>query len=57
MNELRRYREEQYQLLMDAVYQRRGWDCNSIPTIEKLHELGMDLPELIEVIEEAMKKV
>jgi len=44
-------------LLMDAVYERRGWDRNSIPTIEKLRELGMDLPELIEVIEEAKKKL
>ena len=57
MKELREYREAQYDLLMDAVYRRRGWDQNSIPTVEKLRELGMDLPELIEVIEEAKKKV
>ena len=56
MKELRMYRETQYELLMDAVYERRGWDRNSIPTIEKLRELGMDLPELIDVIEEAKKK-
>jgi aldehyde:ferredoxin oxidoreductase len=43
--------------LMDAVYERRGWDKDSIPTVAKLRELGMDLPELIEVIEEARKKV
>jgi aldehyde:ferredoxin oxidoreductase len=42
---------------MDAVFERRGWDQNSIPTVEKLRELGMDLPELIQVIEEARKKV
>jgi len=57
MKELRKYREAQSELLMDAVYERRGWDKNSIPTVEKLRELGMDLPELIEVIEEARKKV
>jgi len=57
MKELRKYRESQYEMLMDAVYARRGWDRNSIPTVEKLHELGMDLPELVEVIEEAKKKV
>ena len=57
MKELRSYRQAQYELLMDAVYERRGWDRNSIPTAEKLRELGMDLPELIEVIEEAKKKV
>ena len=57
VKELRRYRTAQYELLMDAVYQRRGWDMNSIPTVEKLRELGMDLPEVIEVVEEAKKKV
>ena len=43
--------------LMDAVYQRRGWDSNSIPTVEKLHELGIDFPEVLEVIQEAKKNV
>jgi aldehyde:ferredoxin oxidoreductase len=54
---LRDYREAQYESLMDAVYERRGWDKNSIPTVEKLRELGMDLPELIEVIEGAKAKI
>src|ERR1041384_6799980 len=43
MKELRKYREGQYEMLMDAVYKRRGWDRNSIPTMEKLRELGLDL--------------
>jgi len=42
---------------MDAVYTRRGWDKNSIPTPEKLQELGMDLPELLEVVAQARKQV
>ena len=50
---LRAYREAQYELLLDAVYKRRGWDMNSIPTVEKLHELGMDLPEMVAVVESA----
>ncbi|NTU56202.1 MAG: hypothetical protein HGA79_08125, partial [Anaerolineales bacterium] len=57
MKELRNYREAQYEMLMDAVYERRGWDKNSIPTEEKLRELGMDLPEVLEVVERAKKKV
>ena len=57
MQELRKYREAQYELLMDAVFERRGWDGNSIPTVEKLRSLGMDLPELIEVVEAAKGKV
>lgn len=46
----RKYREEQYEKLTDAVYKRRGWTMDGIPKIEKLQEIGMDLPELIEVI-------
>jgi aldehyde:ferredoxin oxidoreductase len=42
---------------MDAVYERRGWDRDSIPTVEKMRELGMDFAEVIEVIEQARKKV
>lgn len=47
---LRKYREGQYQQLIDAVYKRRGWTNDGIPTIAKLQELGMDLPELLEVV-------
>ncbi len=47
---LRRYREEQYEKLLDAVYFRRGWTSNGVPKIEHLKDLGMDLPELIEVV-------
>ncbi len=57
MKALREYREAQYELMMDAVYERRGWDKNSIPTPEKLKELGMDLPELLEVVEKAQAQV
>ena len=51
MKHLRDYREAQYELLLDAVYKRRGWDGNSIPTPEKLKELGIDLPEVLEVVD------
>jgi aldehyde:ferredoxin oxidoreductase len=53
MKHLREYREAQYELLLDAVYKRRGWDGNSVPTPEKLKELGVDLPEVLEVVEKA----
>jgi len=49
---LRTYREDQYEQLTDAVYKRRGWNQNGVPTIEHLKELGMDLPELIEVVKD-----
>jgi aldehyde:ferredoxin oxidoreductase len=47
---LRKHREAQYEKLLDAVYERRGWTKNGIPTIEHLKDLGMDLPEVIEVV-------
>jgi aldehyde:ferredoxin oxidoreductase len=47
---LRKHREDQYEQLTDAVYKRRGWTMNGVPTPEKLKDLGMDLPELLEVI-------
>jgi aldehyde:ferredoxin oxidoreductase len=47
----RAYRESQYEQLVDAVYKRRGWTNNGVPTVEKLKSLGMDLPELIELVE------
>jgi aldehyde:ferredoxin oxidoreductase len=51
MKVLRKYREDQYEKLTDAVYKRRGWTMDGVPTIEKLKEIGMDIPELIEVVE------
>jgi len=48
----RKYREEQYEMLLDAVYKRRGWNNNGVPKIEYLKELEMDLPELIEVVKD-----
>jgi len=46
----RKYREDRYEQLLDAVYKRRGWNRNGVPTIEHLKRIGMDLPELIEVV-------
>jgi aldehyde:ferredoxin oxidoreductase len=50
MKILRRYREDQYESLLDAVYKRRGWNNNGVPTIDFLKRIGMDLPEVIEVV-------
>lgn len=46
----RKFREEQYEKLLDAVYLRRGWTRNGVPKIEHLKNLGMDLPELLEIV-------
>jgi len=50
MDATRKYREDRYEQLLDAVYFRRGWTKNGVPTIEHLQKLGMDLPELLEVV-------
>jgi len=50
MKVLRNYREDQYESLRDAVYKRRGWNNNGVPTIEFLKKIGMDLPEVIDVV-------
>ena len=48
---MRAYRESQYEQLIDAVYKRRGWTENGVPTIAKLRDLGIDFPELVSVVE------
>ncbi|MFO7811069.1 MAG: aldehyde ferredoxin oxidoreductase C-terminal domain-containing protein, partial [Candidatus Delongbacteria bacterium] len=47
---LRKMREADYRKLCDAVYKRRGWDENGVPTVEKMKELGMDIPQVVEVL-------
>ena len=47
---LRRFREDRYEKLLDAVYKRRGWNNNGVPKMEFLKDIGMDLPELMEVV-------
>ena len=49
---MRTYRESQYEKLLDAVYKRRGWTNDGVPKLEHLKNIGMDLPELIEVIKD-----
>ncbi|MCJ7733628.1 MAG: aldehyde ferredoxin oxidoreductase C-terminal domain-containing protein, partial [Anaerolineales bacterium] len=48
---VRQYRESQYEKLLAVVYKRRGWTKNGIPTIEKLISLGIDLPEVVNIVE------
>ena len=51
MAALRTYREDRYEKLIDAVYKRRGWNENGIPTVEKLRELEIDFPDVIALVE------
>jgi aldehyde:ferredoxin oxidoreductase len=47
MKILREYRMNMYNKVMNAAYERRGWTKN-----ERLKELGIDLPELVEIVKD-----
>jgi aldehyde:ferredoxin oxidoreductase len=47
---LRKHREEQYEKLKDAVYERRGWTNDAVPKLETLQKLGIDFPEVVAVV-------
>ena len=47
---LRKYREEEYEKLKDAVYRRRGWNSDGVPTLEKAKQLGIDFPDVITLL-------
>ncbi|MFX1539128.1 MAG: aldehyde ferredoxin oxidoreductase C-terminal domain-containing protein, partial [Promethearchaeota archaeon] len=40
----------EYERLKDAVYKRRGWTKNGVVTLEKAKELGIDFPEVVELL-------
>ena len=50
---LRNYRESEYEKLKDAVYKRRGWNSNGVPTLQKITELGIDLPDVVKLIKKS----
>jgi aldehyde:ferredoxin oxidoreductase len=48
---LRHYREDRYEQLLDAVYKRRGWTNDGIPTLAKVRALGIDrVPGVVELL-------
>jgi aldehyde:ferredoxin oxidoreductase len=49
---LRRLREEQYEKLQDAVYERRGWTPDGIPTVATVKRLGIDFEDVLEILKE-----
>jgi aldehyde:ferredoxin oxidoreductase len=49
---LRENREAAYEKLKDAVYHRRGWTPDGIPTQATVKRLGVDFPEVLEVLKQ-----
>lgn len=47
---MRQLREDQYEKLQDAVYERRGWTPDGIPTVDTVRRLGIDFDEVLEVL-------
>jgi len=45
----RAWREAQYESLVDAVYKRRGWSRDGVPSPAHLAEIGMDLPDVLAI--------
>ena len=50
MAALRTHREQRYEALIDAVYKRRGWTPQGIPTLETVRRLGIDYPEVVALL-------
>ena len=48
---LRKFREANYEKLKDAVYKRRGWNSNGVPTLQKVKALGIDFPDVTKLLE------
>jgi aldehyde:ferredoxin oxidoreductase len=47
---LRKLRQERYEQLKDAVYERRGWTKDGIPTLATVKRLGIDFPEVLDLL-------
>lgn len=48
------YRQDQYQKLADAVYYRRGWTPNGVPTPQKMKQLGFTDKKMLDMLEKAI---
>jgi aldehyde:ferredoxin oxidoreductase len=51
MAALRKHREAEYEKLKDAVYKRRGWTPNGVPTPKKAKTLGIDFPDITKLLQ------
>lgn len=51
----RTYRTSQYETLIDAVYKRRGWTDNGVPTPAKVASLGIDYPDVLAVVRKHLR--
>ena len=52
---LQKHRREQWEHLVDAVYKRRGWNRKGIPTMATVKRLGIDYPDVVELLEKHLR--
>jgi aldehyde:ferredoxin oxidoreductase len=52
---LQTHRRAQWEQLVDKVYARRGWNRNGIPTLDTVRRLGIDYPDVVELLERNLK--
>ena len=50
------YRQDQYQKLADAVYYRRGWTPNGVPTPQKMKKLGFTNKKMLDMLANEIEK-
>ncbi len=50
------FRKDQYQKLSDAVYYRRGWTPNGVPTPEKMKKLGLKDTKMLKMLQDKIVK-
>ena len=50
------YRQDQYQKLADAVYFRRGWTPNGVPTPQKMKQLGLNDQKMLKTLQDEIDK-
>jgi aldehyde:ferredoxin oxidoreductase len=49
----REHRYKKYHKVLDAAYKRRGWSEDGVPTVERLKSLGIDIPEVLSMLEKS----
>jgi len=54
MERLYEYRQDQYQKLADAVYFRRGWTPNGVPSPRKMKKLGFTDEKMLNMLQRAI---
>jgi aldehyde:ferredoxin oxidoreductase len=52
MEATRKYRYANYDKVQNAAYSRRGWTTDGIPTLDRVKELNIDLPVILDMLKD-----